>query len=78
MSEFLRVHFIDFHDSGEPSGGIDRSLLFDEIPRRGSSFSLFPGTPPVWIVGTRLCPNAETGAHWLVTYRRQKPVRFIA
>lgn len=70
MSDFATVRFVDFREAEETSQGIDRRLAADQIPRRGGSFLLFPGTPPVRIVATRLYPNPDIGAHWVVLYRK--------
>jgi hypothetical protein len=72
MADLLQVRFIEFRETGEFFRAIDRNLPSGEIPRRGTLFPLFPDNPPVKIVATCLQPNAESGAHWLVTYRRQR------
>jgi len=69
MTDFATVRFVDFREAEETSQGIDRRLTPDQIPRRGGSFLLFPGTAPVRIVAARLSPNADSGAHWVILYR---------
>ena len=70
MSDMANVRFVDLQEAAETGQGIERRLPLEEIPRRGGSFLLFPGTPPVRIVGAHLHPNAESGAHWVIVYRR--------